>query len=73
MQIAAGHRSAAVVVGAAWEPRDKMEMERWGQPAGVWRVGMLSTTGEGVALSGNWAAELREIIDPGPLRVENNE
>lgn len=34
---------------------------------------MPSTTGEGVALSGKQAAELREIIDPGPLRMENNE
>ena len=69
MQIAAGHRSAAVVVGAVWETRDKMEMEHWGQPAEVWRVRMLSTTGEGVALSGNWAAELREIMVPWEWRI----
>lgn len=56
-----------------WEPRDKMEMDCPGEPAEVWRVGIPSTTGEGAALSVKWAAELREIIDPGPLGMENDE
>lgn len=50
-----------------------MEMDCPGEPAEVWRVGIPSTTGEGAALSVKWAAELREIIDPGPLGMENDE